>query len=330
MTLRSTIPHSYATPVGPDVHHDVLLSNLAVAAFSDGVDEFIGDQVFPAVTVGKQSDKYAVINQEAFFRIPDPLRAPKTEARRVEFQVSSESYFADNYALAGELALEDLANADAAFALRENETNLVVQNLRRAQEERIANTVTSLTNLGSGTTLTGTAKWSDFINSSPLSDVTTAHAFIRQQTGLIANTVIIDWDTMMIVRRHPELLDLFKYTSGGEVTDTQLREVFKVDTVLIGKGLKETSVEGASTTSMTNLWGNNVIFAHIEAATSLRTRTFGLRFMWNPVGFPSAFAVARTQEAGAGTKHVEVIEAQHWQDEKIIAKNLAYGIAGTL
>ena len=252
-----------ATPIGADGHLDVPLSNVAVRGFNDGTDGLIGNSIFPEVPVGKQSDKYYIIDKAAFLRIPDALRAPKTQARNVEFRVSSESYFADNYALAAENALEDLANADNAIKLRENSTILVTGNLRRGAEERVANLITSASNLGSGVALTGANKWSDFVGSDPIADVNTGHATIRQNTGLRANTMIIDFDTIMVIRRHPKILDMFKYTSGGEVTDQALKDVFKVERILVGDGVKENQLEGDAASSMTNIWGNNAVLARI-------------------------------------------------------------------
>ncbi len=314
---------------GPDVHHDTLLSNVAVVAFDDGTDGLIGNDLFPSVPVNKQSNRYAIIDKGNFLRIPDARRAPGAEARRVEFQVSSDAYFADNFALAAEIPLEDLANADTVFQLRENSTRLVVGNLRRAQEKRIADIVTSATNLGSGTTLSGNSLWSDFVNSNPLGDVTTAHAFIRQQTGLVANTAMIDEDTFQIVRRHPDLLDMFKYTSGGELNEDQIKSVFRVKKLLIGSAVQENALEGG-TTSMTNIWGNNCLIAFVGPSTGMRSQTLGLRFVWPAPGFPAPLAAHTRREAGAGTKNVEYIQAEHYQDEKLIATDLGYLIATTL
>lgn len=319
------------TPIGGDAHIDVPLSNFAVSAFSDGTDEFIADQLFPSVPVGKQSDKYYTIQKDNFLMLPSEgaLRAPRTQARRVEFTVSSDAYFALNYALANENALEDLANADVAIQLRQNSVRIVTAQLRRAQEDRIARLVTSASNVGSGVILSGSTKWSDFVNSDPLGDVTTAHAFIRSNTGLLANTMVIDWDTLQVIRRHPDILDMFKYTEGGMATDAQLREVFKVQTILVGRAIKNVGKEG-QVASMANIWGNNVLLAHIERGTSLQTQTLGLRMQWTPEGFPAPFSVERRVESGAGTRKVEIVEAGHFQDERLVAPSLGYVIASTL
>jgi len=315
------------TPGGRGGHIDVPLSNLAIKAFQ-GASGFIAQQLLPIVPVGKQSDKYYILDKDSWLRIGNSFRAPKTSPRRVNFRVSSDSYFADNYALSGENALEDLANADAAIRLRDNTTGVVTEMLQRDYEDRVARMVTSGSNLGSYVSLAGNAKWSDLVNSDPISDITSAHAFIRHQTGLSANTAVIDEDTIALIRRHPDVLDLYKYTSGGQATDAQIKELLKVDTVLVGKGIKNNALEGA-TASITNIWGNNVILAHIQPGTSLETATFGLTYRWTPAGIAAPMQARRYNDPDPGKK-VEVIEVGMYQDEKIVASDLAYGILNTI
>lgn len=318
------------TPNMGDAHFDVPLGNMAVSAFANGVEDLIGNQIFPAVPVQKESDKYYTIDKDAFLRDDDALRAPKTQARRIEFEVSSDAYLVRNFALANEEPIENLANADNPIQLRENSVRLVTNKLLRAQEIRIADLLTCADNLGSGTALTGTAKWNDYVASDPLGDVATGHAFIRQQTGLMANTAILDWDTLTVLKRHPVILDLFKYTAGGVATEGNIQEVLDVDRILIGKAIKQNALEGNTSSSMTNVWANVCILAHLEQGVSMQTRTLGLRFQWTPAGAGAAFQVSRAQENQAGSRHVEIIEAGHYQDEKIIASALGYGITTTL
>lgn len=315
-------------PKSGSAHIDGPLSNLALKAFQSR-EGYIGQELFPVVPVGKQSDGYYVIDKAAWLRVPDTKRSPRSRANRVEFTVSTDTYYAQNYALAGEIPLEDLTNADAAIRLRQNTTDNVVDQLARDREVRIANTVTSGSNVGSYVSLSGTSKWNDFVNSSPMSDVTTGHAYIRQQTGLIANTAVIDHDTMQIVRRHPELLDYYKYSRGGTITMDELRAAFQVERILVGQGVKNNALEGA-TASITNIWGNNVLLARIVPPAGLQTATLGLGMQWRPDGFPAPMAVQRSRFDGAGEEHVEVLEAMYWQDEKIVASDLGYLIGSTL
>ena len=311
-----------------DVHIDVPLSNIAVEAFATG--NFIGTQLFPTVDVRKQSDKYYTIVKNSWLRTPaTTLRSPKQSPARVEFEVSSDSYFADNFALASENAHEVIANADDPIDLRARTTRFLVDMLMRDQEVRIANQVTSITNIGSGVILAGANKWSNYVSSDPVADVTTGHAFIRSNTGLRANTMVLDDDTYQTVRRHPVLLDMYKYTQGGLVNDAELKSVFRVDRILVGDAIRNAALENA-TASLVNIWGNNALLCHVSPSpTGMRTATFGLGFRWLNPDLPAPWAVRVYNDPDPGKK-VEVTEASYYADEKVIAAQLAYAITSTI
>jgi hypothetical protein len=317
---------SWLTP--GQVHINVPLSRVAVEAFRRG--NFIGPRLFPVVGVGKQSDIYYTISRDSWLRAPiSTLRAPKTAPRRVEFDISSDTYFAHNYALAGDNAFETLANADDPISLRERTTTKVVEDLMLDLELRIKNKVTSISNIGSGVLLSGSSKFSDYLNSDPISAVNTGVAFIRSQTGIVPNTMLMDWDTRKVLRRHPALLDLYKYTVGGQITDGQLREAFDVPNLLISDAIYNAAVEG-DTASIVNVWGNNLLLAYVEpGAPSLRTATFGLGFRWTPDGIPAPMQTRVYDDPDPGKK-VEVVEVGYYQDEKVVAPQLAYLIGDTL
>lgn len=313
---------------GRDLHIDVPLSNLSIAPFTNG--DYVAQQLFPIVPVGKQSNLYFTIDKGAWLRLPQStLRAPGAAPRRVEWKVSSDAYIAKNYALAGQITDEDRANADDQIMLEQNTTLFVSDMLARDLEVRIANKVSSISNVGSGVVLAGGNKWSNLAGSSPLSDVTTAVAFIRANTGVIANTAVIDWDTLQILRRHPELLDLFKYTSGGELSVDQIKSAFNVKNVLVPSGIKNTANENAAA-SLANIWPNICLICYVNPAPiGPKTATFGLGFRWTSDQLGVPMAVRRYREADEGKK-TDVIDVQYYQDEKIVAAQLAYGITATI
>lgn len=322
--------YSGAYPVGGDAHVNVPLSNFAVEAFDLNQEGLVASALMPAINVTNQSNKYYKINSDEFFRNPSTgtLRAPRTSANRVEFTISCDTYFCQNYALAVENALEDLSNADMALRLRENSVRLIVNQLMVDQEVRVANMLTSISNVGSGVALSGTDKWGD-PNSDPIGAVMTAHAFIRAQTALTANTAVIDWDTMQVLRRHPTLLDLYKYTSGGVLPYETIAEVLYVDRILVAKGIKNQGKEGQAN-SMGNVWGNSCLLAYVGPNTGLQSVTAFARFRWQPPIFPADFGVQTSVYDRAGEQKVEVVEAGYFQDEKVVGKALSYLINTTL
>ena len=83
------------------------------------------------------------------------------------------------------------------------------------------------------------------MSSDPVADVTTGHAFIRSNTGLLANTLLMDFDTYQTARRHPVLLDMYKYTQGGLVNDAELQAVIKVGRILVSNAIRNAALENA-------------------------------------------------------------------------------------
>jgi hypothetical protein len=317
---------------GSTGHIDAVLSNFAVMAFNaDG--DWIGDKLLPKVPVGKQSDLYYTLDIAPFLRDEGvhALRAPRTQAKRVTYGVSTGTYYAPNYALAHDFGLEEFANLDAVLRGQQR-TSLVVSKLRRAQEVRIANLLTSISNVGSGVALTGADKWSDYTSSDPLGVITTAQAFIQGATGVVPNTLALDWNTWKVLRRHPQLLDMYKYTSGGEVTPEQIKSAFDVETLLVARSIKENQREGTGATSKTSIWGNCAILAYVGPNTTFEEPSTGaVRFAWDQNGiYPGEFGVMRTVYDGAGSIHAETIEVGHFQDEKVVARDMIYTVTGTL
>ena len=93
-----------------DVHIDRPLSNLVVGFEPQGT---IVQNFLPIVNVGKQSDLYFKYDKGDFFRVPSTtVRAPRTKGRTATFNVSSDSYYATNYALVDEMDYETLVNQD--------------------------------------------------------------------------------------------------------------------------------------------------------------------------------------------------------------------------
>lgn len=313
-----------ATPVGGDAHYDVPLSNFASAGFDITDRAFIADQAAPVINVGKQSDRYYKILKNDFHRSRNSLRAPRTAANRVTFTVSSDSFFADNYALATENSIEDLTNADTAVNLRQNSIRLVQRLLRLDQEVRVASLMTTPANVGSSVLLSGAASWFSVNSADIIGQVMSGQAFIRSQTGLRPNTAILDYDSWQAARRNSFIWDQYR-NPGSDVflSIEQMRQAFQVENILIGDAIVNTSGTGWNST---NVWGNNMVLAHIEPATGLQSMTGAARFRWQPPIFPANFGVMTNRENAAGQKHIEVIEGGYYQDEKIVAQDLLYVI----
>lgn len=316
---------------GRDLHIDGPLSNLVIGFEPEG---FIVDQIFPEVPVAHKSDNYYVWNQGDFFRVRNTIRAPKTKGNKVEYNVSSETYIAKNYALRTEESFEDMANQDKVLRTRQKDMRALKNDLMTDWEDRVARLVTSGSNLGSFTTLSGPSQWSDFANSDPINDVEVGKEFIRSNTGKTANKIIIPQATMVQLKQHPDIVDRLGLGGNPEaprkVTAQALASLFEVDTILVPTAIKNTAEEGQSD-SFSDIWSDNVVIMHTTNGPDPdgRDPSLGYSFRWEAAQLGNRSWVAEVWNDPDGGDF-ENRRVQYRQDEKITASKLGYLIADTV
>jgi hypothetical protein len=309
---------TFATP--GDVHIDVLLTDFAVNYRNPG---FVGDALFPVIPVNKKSAKYAVFESaRGNVRIENTLRAPRTAAKEVKFQVDlTNSYSAEEYALASGVDDEERDNADTPIDPDQRAAKLALDMLMVDRENRIATKAITAGNY-TGThvvALAGGNQWSDPVNSNPKSDVDAGRDLCIQDTGFEPNTLLIPWSVVQKLKLHNKITDAFKYTQGGVITVDMLRTYFEIANVVIAGALKNTAAEGAAA-AVTRIWGKNVWLGYVDPASSPMDGTsFGKTFRWKQNGQPRL--VRSYYEPKARTTWNEVAEAN---DEKITAKDAGY------
>lgn len=304
---------------GRDVHVDMPLSQVAQNYKPDG---FIADMVFPIVPVGKQSDRIIVFSRAEALRLEDDKRAPTTEANKIQRTVSSDTYFADNYALKDAVALEDLTNADPAYTqlLYNERAEYVVSKLWLNWERRITNIVTSGSNVGSFAAVA--SGWTDLTNSDPLGDVNTGIDNVFDSTGKRPNNVDFGEQAWRNFRRNTNVRNLINGVNngGGFVSREQVANLLEVDRVLVGASFVNTAEEGQDEV-LTTMWGDTVLIHHTPAQPSRDVPSLGYSFRWNTPGLPNMQAERHGMDP---KKKAEEVEVGYYQDEKIVGKEYGF------
>ena len=298
------------------VHIDAPLSNLVVGFEPQGL---IVNDLYPVINVAKQSDLYYEYTKGDFFRIPETTaRAPKTKGRTVEFSVSSKAYYASNYALVEEMSYEVMANADTPLKLKEKAARNLTNLLMLDYEVRVADQLTTGSNLGSFSTPGSLWSSSAAGTSDPFGDMQTAKSAIRSTTGLEANTIILGRQVYDALIRHADIIDRIKYVQKGVVTADVLASLFDVDRVLVGNSIKNTGSEGLAD-SFSDVWGKNCVLAHLTRGADAdgRNPSLGYSFRWTNPLFGTPMAVESWDDPDHGN-------FQYYQDEKIVAPELGY------
>jgi hypothetical protein len=310
---------SYAGATGRDLHIDAPLSNITIGYRPRGL---IAPDLYPLVQVPNQSGVYYVWTSNEFLRVPSARRSPGTPAKRIQFAVSSNTYFAQNFALAQELPYEDISNADAALSIRESAANRIVDGLSLAWEDRLAVTLTTTTNMGSSTSLTN--RWNDHVNGAPVEDFFAGKESIRTRTGYDPNVWLFSGFAWARFARHPDVIKYIRgagdNVGGGSVTQQQVANAFQLDKVLIGKGIKNTGDEGAPAV-YTDIWSTAAVLLYVAPTPGLMEPSHGYTFWWQPEGFPGRSATERRRD---DNPKVEVVETHQFQAEQVTAAEFGY------
>ncbi len=289
--------------------------------------DFIADQIFPRVTVAKQSNLFATIPKGNWFKQDVTNRAPGTLANEITYTVGSDTYFCPNYALAHKIPWETMDNADTPFTPLLTGVQLVATKLELDYEIRTEATIAS----GVGSSSAPTA-WSNLLNSDPIGDIETAQNAIFSTTGEEPNTAIIPRRVWQILRRHPDIVQrVFPGgAGGGTVTVEQFQQLLNVDRVLIAKTLKDTAAENVlgAAPAFTAVWSTNVYLLKVAPnPTADMIQTFGLTFLWGGANIgmksPGNWQVERKRD---GDRMADWVRTGYYQDEKIVSPELGFQI----
>jgi hypothetical protein len=263
---------------------DKALTNVAVSYKNTSM---IAEILFPSIAVPQQSGKVYKFGKDAF-RIETDIRAPGTVSNQVQpYSVSTETFFCDNHALSSIVTDEEIINADAAIDPEMATVEGLTDKIMLRREYSLAAYLFNVTTfsgytsalVASGGTAT-TTRWDDYTNSDPTLAADYATDAVRQKSGAKANTLIIGAAAYMKLRRHPALLDQFKYTAGGVLNDSQLAEAMGVERILVGRATYNSAQEGA-TVNMADVWGKYALFAYIAPKPGLRQPSLGYSYRWN-------------------------------------------------
>lgn len=311
------------------VHIDQPLSNLTLAYVQEQ-SNFIADKVFPTVGVQSQSDKYYEYDRANMNRTGDVKKlAPRTEVNRIGMSISNSSYYADVYGLGMDFDEQTLANEDSMLEIRAAGAETLTNRLLIDREERFAST---FFNAGVWTTdVTPSNLWSDYTNSTPISDVTSGRRSMQLKSGgFKPNTMVVGKEVRDILINHPDILARL---NGGAtvantalITDAKLAEIFEVENFYVMEAVKNSSVEGVAE-SNAFIGGKNALLVHTPRSSGLMTPAAGLTFAWNNI--PSVNNLGITVESFSDDALKRQQVAEHIQvkmayDMKVVGADLGY------
>lgn len=305
-----------------DVHVDQPLTNLSIGYHPSGL---IAEIVAPPMKVNKESDKYYVWDRSSAYRVSATgtmsLRADKTEAREVDFGLSTSTYTAEEYALKILVSDREKGNADSVLRLREAKVRRLQDLLLLEEEIRVATLLTTSGNWDSAHTGTVSVKWDAASAVVIEKNIDTAKEVVRKAIGVNPTHIIIPSAVAKVVKRDSTIRDLVKYTHADLLVDGDLPPKLFGMTVVIPGATYTSSIEGASSITYSDVWSDNVLLLYVPGEATLDS--------------PTAVKIFRAKEFEVRSwrveeKRSEAIEVSVIQDEVLTSNISGYLITDVL
>jgi len=311
------------------VHIDQPLTNLTLA-YVQSQENFIADKVFPTVGVAKQSDKYYIYDRASMNRSGDVKKlAPRTEVDRIGLALSNSSYYADVYGLGMDFDEQTLANEDAALEIRAAGAQTLVNRILIDREEKFASTFFAA-GVWTGES-TPANLWSDYTDSTPITDVTTARRAMQLTSGgYKPNTMVVGKEVRDILINHPDILARLNggatVSNTALVTNAKLAEIFEVENFYVMEAVKNSGAEGLAE-SNAFIGGKHALLTHTPSSAGLMTPAAGLTFAWNSISGVNNLGVSIESFSDDALKRMQVaehIQAKLAYDMKVVGADLGY------
>lgn len=260
-------------PYAQDVHVDQFLTTLSVAYRNDG---YVGDQILPSVPVTSRSNFYPIYGREHFKQRDDLVR-PGSIAGEWERSITRDQYVAERHAQRQFVTDDERQESDSPLNPDMDTTEFLTESVVNNREFAIVNLVTNPAQVAQNLALSGTSQWSDYTNSTPLTNLRTAKTAVRLGALREANCFTISYDGAIVLADHPSIKEMQKYTDPNLISSSGLPGVIRGLRVIEAGAFIDTSNDGQAPT-MSTAWGKNALVHFTQPNPGLKTISFGYVF----------------------------------------------------
>jgi hypothetical protein len=256
------------------IHIDVFLTDVSLA-YRNGT--YVGDQVYPQVNVDKRSAKWPVYGRENLRR-RENRRGKTGFAAEVGMSLSSDAYVAEEHCLRTLVSREDIQLADDPVNPEMDATEFLADQVLLGYEYDVAARATSTAVVTSNSTLAGTTQWSDYTNSTPLTNIRDARITVRQNVLMAPTHILLPYEVALVLADHPSIKDLIKYTDPNALTESGLPPTLRGLRVIEASAIQDAAAEG-QTFSAGTVWGKTALIFVRQPSPGLKRPSFGYSFV---------------------------------------------------
>ncbi len=307
--------------------YDPVLSNLARRYKPFG---FIARELMPQIGVSTLSGQYPVFTKSYWFQNEvDNLVADRAPAAEIDFEWSTETFLCEEYAL--KVSITDLERSQAISQLRleQSKTEFLTHRMELAHEIRVAAILKKVSagtpgglNLGAAPSTNWDQAAADIEG-----DIKTGVLAVYDATGLVPNTIVIPYKVAYAMAVQEDVRAILRSDATGKGVDyiqlghRVLPTVIHGMRVVIPMGAQQDSAKEGGTSSISEIWGDDVRLLYTDTAAGWGQPAVGYLLSHTPK------KVTRWRTTDPDVEYVREMERY---DIKITAPDCGYEIQDVL
>jgi len=233
---------------------DPILTSLAIG-YSNA--QLVAEILMPFVYTDKEGGKIPKFGKEAF-KLYQTERALRAKSNRINPEdIGSVDVVMDEHDL--EYPIDYRETAESAFPLQRLAVNTVTEAIRLRHEAMVAAMVQHPASYGASNKLilSGTSQFTHK-DSDPEGVVDDAKDAVSAKIARDPNTMVIGKSAWRALKRHPQLKAILSDDRSRLVQLADLREIFEIENIVVGKAIKADD-RGATS----DIWGDNIVLAYV-------------------------------------------------------------------
>lgn len=309
--------------------HSPLLSK-AAWAYKDSPQQYIADMVAPEYFVTDLTGKYRAFDERTFYDRPETSRGAESVPAKVTFGSSLSDYTLSGRALAMYLSNLDRSQAKTQYGSIANWHRICTLFLTRLllldRELTVASLYQTTTNYASGFTATASPIWSNAAATLQADTYTGEDALMAP-----ADSYVMGYNVMREGQKHSAIQGATTVSGPDRpmlqpYVNLQTLENYFGQKIIVGSA-RYNSTPGTATPTMSRIWLNDVIIAHLDQdpggpeLSAPFCRTFKLKTSEIPNSDGWSVKTVKDSSTLAGG---EVLMVGYWADEKIFAQKSGY------
>lgn len=311
-------------PTRSDVHVSAPLTNVSIA-YIQSASDFVASRLFPMVPVKKQADKYFIYAKKQWFRTDAKKRAPSSESAGSGFEITTDTYFADVFAVHKDVDDQTRTNADEPLDMDRDAALFVARQLLLKKEKEFFSTYfkTGVWSSDQTPSTLWTANGSD-----PIKDIRAYKRLVKNQTGFAPNKLVVSPDLDDVLKDHAAILDRIKYTQKGMISNELIASVLELDEYMVAEAIEDTAVEGASSSMAAIASTKDALLVYAAPNPGIMTPSAGYTFGWS--GLFGSVEGARVSKFRMEHLKSDRVEGEMAFDMKLVASDLGVFISNAI